>query len=116
MPRVSIVLASLGLALNLVLWSVPSLFASSSALQYALNGHQPSLAAQVTTHPLLAGSNPRDALVRLIDAEVEAMQVAGLAIQEPQAPDLGPRADAAGARVLEAVASYVQVVRAALPN
>ena len=57
-----------GLALNLLLWSVPSLFASSDALHYALGGLQPRLAARVTNHPSAASSNPHDALVHLIDA------------------------------------------------
>ena len=55
-----------------------------------------------------------DALVGLIGAEAEAIEVAGVAIQGPTTPDLGPRADRPGARVLQAVQAYVCAAAAVL--
>jgi hypothetical protein len=63
-----------------------------------------------------ASANPRDALIGLIDAETEALQVAGVAIENPYTPALGECADAAGARLLRAVTVYLRAVQAVLPD
>lgn len=56
--------------------------------------------------------NLLDALVVLIGAESEALQVAGDALQQPTPPDLAPRANAAGDRVEDAVKTYIRTAEA----
>jgi hypothetical protein len=92
-------LATLGIALNVLLWSVPGFVAASGAAQFA----------QGTPHP--RPSVP-DALVGLLGAELEAIQIAGVAIENPRTPRLSERADHAGGRVLEAIKRYVAAVQA----
>ena len=115
MPRVSILLASRGLAFNVQLRSVPSLVAASGALQHVLPGLRRSLGQRIGDLPT-ASANPRDALIGLIDAETEALQVARVAIENPYTPALGEHADAAGGRVLRAVTVYLRAVQAVLPD
>lgn len=88
MTRLSKVLASLVLAVLLMLWGVPGLVASNVA-------HAP---------PLL------DALAGLIDAEAEALNVAGLALDDPRTPRLGERADQARARLVSSLRAYLEAV------
>jgi hypothetical protein len=105
MPRVSMLLASFGLAFNVLLWSVPALVAASSVGQLVAPS-APNLAERL---PGQGGTKSLlDALIGLMGAESEAMQVAGAAIQDPRAPHLAERADAAGGRVLDAVKTYIQ--------
>jgi hypothetical protein len=113
MLRTSIVLASLGLALNLMLWSVPGLVAASSAVQFLRPSDPPDLAVRMTLSADTARTpSLQDALIGLVGAEVEAMQVAGVAIENPHTPNLAERADAAGNRVLDAVYAYIRAFRA----
>jgi hypothetical protein len=109
MPRVSLLLASLGLALNVLLWSVPGLVTASAAVQLLLPIEPPNLLERLAqpAHRQAAPSL-QDALVGLMGAEVEAMQVAGIAIENPRASRLAERADAAGNRVREAVLTYIR--------
>jgi hypothetical protein len=101
MPSIPILLATFGLAVNVLLWSVPGLVAASAAAPFALRspGPRPSVP---------------DALVGLLSAELEAVQIAGLAIEHPSTPRLGERADQAGARVHDAVRRYSAAVQATL--
>jgi len=105
MSRVSIGLASLGMAFNLLLWSVPALVAASNVGQLVAPS-APNLAEQ------LPGTGQQkslqDALIGPMGAEAEAMQVAGAAIQDPYTPHLSERANTSGTRVLQAVQDYVK--------
>ena len=76
----------------------------------------PALSEALASAEHSAGSAPGvpDAFVQLIGAEVEAMTVAGQALQQPDRPDLGPRANHASARVLQSVRTYIRSVAAAL--
>ena len=105
MSRLPLVLACFGLAVSLTLWSVPGLVAASSVGSFfAGAGSGPNLAQRVGLQP---DASLKDALVGLMGAEAEAMQVAGVAIENPHSPDLGARADTAGDSVLEAVRGYI---------
>ena len=42
----------------------------------------------------------------------KAMQVAALGLQQPTPPDLAPRANQAGAHVLDAVSTYIRSAQA----
>ena len=114
MFRSSILLATLGLAINVVLWSVPAVVASS-AVSHAVFPDAPSTLSSLAAS---AGPSPNlmDALIQLIDAEVDAVHVAGVALQQPTPDDIGPKATAAGARVLAATTHYVQAARDALDS
>jgi hypothetical protein len=107
-------MATFGLAINLMLWSVP-LTVGAAGLPHALfPTSMPDLAqvldaAQRTSGP---STNLLDALVQLVGAESEALQVAGIALQQPLPADIAPRADAAGLRVREAVVAYVRAFEA----
>ena len=132
MPRIPLLMASLGLAVNVLLWSVPLLVAGSAlpaALPPALGsavgpalgadhalGDTPSLSEALASAERGAGPVPGvpDAFVQLVGAEAEAMTVAGQALQQPDRPDLGPRATHAGARVEQAMHTYIASVAAAL--
>ncbi len=57
-----------------------------------------------------------DALIQLIGAELEAVHVAGAALQQPTPADIGPTATAASARVLAAMTHHVQAARDALAS
>jgi hypothetical protein len=108
-------LATLGLALNLVLWGVPGMVAASAAAHYALPDNTPTLSAALQGIEVGSGPTPSllNGLVQLIGAEAEAMQVAGAALQQQPPPeDLVPRANAASARVLQAATSYVRAAQA----
>jgi hypothetical protein len=116
MVRGSILFAMFGLVLNAFLWSVPALVAASGAAQIALGDRAVSLAETLSRVSRQAGETPKlqDALLGLIGAEAEALEVAGVAIQNPHTPDLAARANEAGARVLEATQTYVRSAQAAL--
>jgi len=92
MPSLLILLATLGLAVNILFWSVPAFVAAAPFAHRA-----------PTTRPSVPV-----ALVGLLSAELEAVQVAGVAIEHPSTPNLGQRADQAGARVHDPV---IRVVR-----
>jgi hypothetical protein len=112
------VLATLGLALNVILWSVPGLVAAS-ALPHALYGEfAPPLSSLLASAESAAGPSPgmADALLQLIGAEAEALQVAGAALRQPVPADLGPSANAADARVLSAVTTYARSAQRALEH
>jgi hypothetical protein len=109
-------MATLGLACNIILWSVPVLV-SAAALPHALfPAHAPTSARVLATATRSSGQAPSlpDAFVHLIGAESEALEVAGLALQQPLPRDLAPRADAAGSRVLAAISVYVRAAEALL--
>ncbi|HEY3062486.1 MAG TPA: hypothetical protein VGL99_26230 [Chloroflexota bacterium] len=114
MPRFGILVASFGLAVRLLLWSVPGLVAASGAVQLLWPSDDPNPAERLRLEKRAAPPSVQDALVGLIGAEVEAMEVAGVAIENPHTPRLAERADSAGERVLLAVRTYVRAVQAAL--
>jgi hypothetical protein len=93
-------MAALGLAFNVMLWSLPVLVGAKA------------LAAAERS----AGPTPGllDALTQLIGAEVEALEVAGVGLQQPPPADLAPRATHAGARVMDAITTYIRSAAAAL--
>jgi hypothetical protein len=116
MLRAPIFMATFGLAVNVMLWTVPA-YVGASALPHVLfPTNTPSLAEALASAERNAGSPPSlpDALLQLVGAESEALQVAGLGLNAPSPADLGPRADHAGTRVLNAVAVYIQSVSAAM--
>jgi hypothetical protein len=108
MLRVPLLLASVGLAWNLMLWSVPALVLAAG-IPHALDPRAPGLGARLGGIEQSAGSQPSlpDALVRLIGAEAEALQVAADGLQQPPPPTLARQADQAGADVLSAVRGYI---------
>jgi hypothetical protein len=102
--------ASFGLALNVVLWSVPGMVGASALPHLVFPDNAPTLAQALASAERGAGVTPSlpDALMLLIGAESEALQVAGMGLQQPTPADLAPRANQAGARVLDAVRTYVR--------
>jgi len=117
-PRGFALLATLGLTINLFLWSVPA-FVAASALPHVISPDRaPELAQALATAERSAGATPgiTDALLSLIGAESEAMQVAGMGLTQPPPPDLAVRADHAGNRVLDAVTVYVHAVAAVVDH
>ena len=116
MLRASTLLAALGLALNVMLWSVPGLVAASALPHAVLPESAPTLPSLLASAERAAGPTPGvpDALVQLIGAEAEALQVAGAALRQPAPADLGPTASAAGARVLDAASRYVRSAQGTL--
>jgi hypothetical protein len=116
MPRAPLLLASFGLALNVMLWCVPGMVAASALPHAFVPDSMPTLAAALARAERDTGDTPSvpDALLRLIGAESEALQVAGLGLQQPAPADLAARANHAGQGVLAAVNTYVAASRAAL--
>ena len=112
-----LILASFGLALNVALRTVPAAV-GASAMPHPLSEHAPSLAQtlQSAQRPDAAREGISDALLQLIGAESEALQVAGEGLRQPVAADLGVRANQAGAHVLAAATTYVHVVQSALDH
>jgi hypothetical protein len=113
---ISIVASTLGIAANLTLWSVP-LLVGASAVPTLLSPHNaPTLAQALTSAEHNAGQTPGllDGLTQLIGAESEALDVAGAGLAQPTSVDLGPRAEHASGRVLDAVSTYVRSASAAL--
>jgi hypothetical protein len=114
--RGSVGLAALGLAFNVMLWSLPALV-GGAALPHALFPNSaPRASEALTAAERSAGPRPGlfDALTQLIGAEVEALEVAGLGLQQPTPPELAPRANHAGARVMEAISTYIRSAAAVL--
>lgn len=111
-----LLLASFGLALNVLLWSVPAMVGATALAHQFSKDTMPSLAealARVEPAGQSSVSLP-DALLKLIGAESEAFDVVGEALQEQPAPaDLAPGADHAGKRVIDAITTYVASARAA---
>jgi hypothetical protein len=109
-------LASFGLALNLVLWGVPGMVAASGAAH--LFDPDSSVARTLAAMERTAGPTPSlpDALVKLVGAESEALQVAGDGLQQPTPKDLAPRANAAGVRVEDAVQTYLRSAQALIDH
>ena len=116
MLRVPLLVATLGLALNVMLWTVPILVAGAALPGALFPDTVPTLSAALHTaeHNALPTPGVPDALLQLVGAEAEALHVAGQAIQQPDRPDLAAHADAAGAHVESAVATYIRAVAAAL--
>ena len=116
MPKGPLVLASFGLALNLFLWGVPGLVAAAAAAHLVLPDRTPTISEALGRLESSSGPTPslEDALIKLLGAESEALNVAGAGLQQPTPPDLAPRANAAGARVEDAVATYVRAAQRAL--
>src|SRR5260221_5945826 len=93
--RGTLVLASLGLAFNVLLWSVP-LFVGAAALPHALfPDSAPTLARALETAESTAKPTPslQDALLQLFGAESEALHVAGVGLQPDPPSDLAAHAD-----------------------
>jgi hypothetical protein len=114
--RGSLGMATLGLAINFVLWSIP-VVVGATALPHALfPDSTPTLAqALATLSPSAPTASPAlslsDALLQLVGAESEAMHVAGAALQQPLPADIGPQADHAGVRVQDALETYLRAAQ-----
>jgi hypothetical protein len=112
MLKAPVLLASFGLTLNLMLWGVPGMLATSAAA-HALLPRTPTLADALqqtgTQKPAIT-----TALVQLVGAESEALQVAAAALQQPAPRDLAPRASAAGAHVETALQDYLNAAQSLL--
>ena len=104
-------MASVGLAVSLLLWSVPGLVAASGAVQRLWPTDGANLAERLGLEGRGATPSVQDALIGLMGAEAEAMEVAGVAIENPHAPRLAERADRASERVLDAVRAHIEAVR-----
>ena len=102
MQRLVLAFIIVGLALEAVLWTVPAVV---------------TVAAVADRRPTEAAS-PRlpEALTDLLSAETAALRVAGLALEHPTAPDLGERADRAGAAVLAATRVYAETFASTLED
>jgi hypothetical protein len=111
-------MATAGLAINLMLWGVPGMVGASALPHLIAPDRAPTLAQTLFNAGRSSGKTPSvpDALMQLIGAEAEALQVAGAALQQPTPADLAPRANEAGGRVLEAVTSYARSAQAALDH
>jgi hypothetical protein len=109
-------LASFGLAVNLFLWGIPGLVAAAGAAHLVAPTSTPTLAETLQSLESHSSATPglEDALIKLIGAESEALQVAGDALQQPTPTDIAPRANAAGAHVEDAAATYVRAAQALL--
>jgi hypothetical protein len=109
-------MVSFGLAVNLFLWSLTGLVATSASAHLIWPGTAPTL-VQALDALEANGASERsptlpDALLKLIAAEADALQVAGAALQQPTPPDLPTRANAASARVEDASTTYVRAAQA----
>ena len=100
MQRLVLAFIIVGLALEAVLWSVPAMVTVTAVAR----GRPTAVARQRPTET----ASPRlpEALTGLLNAEVDALRVAGLALDQPTTPGLGERADRAGAAVLAATRAY----------
>jgi hypothetical protein len=116
MPKGPLLLASLGLALSLFLRGVPAMVAAADAAHLVLPNNTPTISQALDSLERNSGQTPslEDALIKLIGAESEALQVAGEGLQQPAPNDLAPRANAAGARVEDAAATYARAAQALL--
>ena len=92
MVRVTVLLATLGLAINVILWSVPGLVAARGMARVASPDLAPNLAEALRAARAEAGPTPslKDALIGLLGAEAEALEVAGAAIQNPRSAGSRP--------------------------
>jgi hypothetical protein len=110
LPRFPMLMATFGLAVNMLLWSVPVLVVTSAVPHAVLPESAPTLASVLASLERAAAPDPSlpDALVQLIGAEAEALQVAGAALRQPTSADLAATAGAAGARVLLAMTTYAR--------
>ena len=108
--------ATLGLAVNFILWSIP-VVVGATALPHALFPEAaPPLAqalSMMSPSASYASSAPSlsDALLQLVGAESEALHVAGVALQQPLPPDIGSQADHAGRRVEDALLTYLRAAQ-----
>jgi hypothetical protein len=116
MLKAPLTLASFGLALNVMLWCVPAMVGASALPHALMPESMPTLAEVLAQAERDAGVPPSapDALLQLIGAETEALQVVGAGLQQPAPADLARQANHAGNRVFEAVTAYVATSRAAL--
>jgi hypothetical protein len=117
MLRLLPTIATLGLAVNLALWSIPLVVGASAAPQLLSADPVPTLAQALSAVERTAGPVPSlpEALLQLIGAESEALEVAGFGLQPGPLPDdLASHANHASARVLEAVKTYIRSAQAVL--
>jgi hypothetical protein len=114
MLRGPIALASFGLVLNLFLWGVPGIVGASGAAHLVLPAEVPGISQALGALGTNPNSSPGiyDALLKLIGAESEALQIAGEALEQPAPSNIAPRANAASTRVEYAVRTYIQAARA----
>jgi hypothetical protein len=116
MLRFPLVLAALGLAIEIMLWSLPGLAAAAGVprlvdQQRAIPPYSSPQRAQETW--------PSDvplplALMALIGAEAQALHVAAEGLQQPPSDDLSQQATHAGLRVASAARTYAASVQSAL--
>jgi hypothetical protein len=116
MFRLPLLLAGFGLAIEVMLWSLPGLAAASGL---------PRPVGQERAIPLYTSLQraqdelPSDApfpsaLVALLSAEAEALHVAAEGLRQPPPEDLSAQATHAGLRVESAVRTYAGSVRSVL--
>ncbi|GAC1319312.1 MAG: hypothetical protein NVSMB2_14550 [Chloroflexota bacterium] len=120
MLRFPLLLATVGVAIQCVLWSVPATLAVA-ALPHTIAADVPGIGSLLNAPRADSSARVgiRDALVGLIGAEVDALQVAGIALQPNPPAELGVRADRSGAQVQDAALTYARVVKSildSLPN
>ncbi|MBV8719531.1 MAG: hypothetical protein JO318_09020 [Chloroflexi bacterium] len=113
MPKGPLMLASFGLAVNVFLWGVPGMVAAAGASHLVLPNYTLSISEGLTGLEQTSGPTPslEDALMKLIGAESDALQVAGAGLQQPTPPDMASRANAAGVQVEDAVLTYVRAAQ-----
>ena len=118
MIRGALGLASFGLAFNLFLWSIPVVVAAAAVPHAIFGDSAPMLSQALAQVERNAGSTPSlaDALVQLVAAESEALQVAGAGLQTPPPANLATQADHAGNRVKDAVTVYVKAAQTTLDH
>jgi hypothetical protein len=111
--RVPLLMATFGLAINAVVWSVPLTVAATGLPHALLPDQTPAPAEVLRSLPHdPSTTSVREALLRLIGAESEALRVAGAALQQPLPGDIGPQADHAGREVHSAATEYIRAAQA----
>src|SRR4051794_20757473 len=103
--RASLVVASFGLAVNFILWTVPIVVGAATLPHDFFPESAPALADTLRHAEHTSGAPPSlpAALVQLTGAEPAALPAAGRALQQPLPADIGPQADRAGNHVKDAV-------------
>lgn len=120
MFRFPLLIATVGLAIQCVLWSAPAT-PGATGLSHQLVADVPGVGTllSATRVDISARVGIRDALTGLIGAEVDALQVAGAALHPGPPADLAMRATRAGDQLHDAGLAYVRVIEPildSLPN
>lgn len=112
MLRAPFLLATFGLAVNALFWSMPLTVTAAKLPQLTDNSSlSPADILRALPHEA-STSSLREALLRLIGAESEALAVAAAALQQPLPADIGQQANHAGQDVHSAAADYIRAAQA----